>query len=1326
MPPALPSLANLSLVEPRATYYRPDPLTPREWIELLEEKSAYGSFSIYKNDAEELMRNAPEDIKRNEEVMTIAIMNNPEAIKHASVELRNDFDTVAIAVTSRWQTLKYASNRLKADKSIVFYSLETFDRDVSNLGDSYFAGSETPFTQASDTLKKNFDLLLDILETYKHLNGFVYRIFEEYEELKTMQNVLKCIAKDYTFFGLVEEEWKANAEYMKDVIETGVDVIRLLDRSTQMKNITAVRNAVSRSGLGLKFVAEDLRNIASTFYDERLVMGAIENTAEAVLHVLPKLDEEQSTILDESDTAVFDWDRFRIERKKALRNSDFMIKAVQRDRNVLEYAWSNSLYALNRNVGFCQMLLDSIPDTNSDGTRLNKEDEYDFVVYKFRSYEARDNIVFMETLLEQNPNYLAVSSDRLKNLPSFLADTVLQKSPLNIQYAGDVAKDNGVLMKDVVTRDGLALKFASFRLRWDKDVVMAAAEQNAFALQFVAPRPNEVFKFNHFEPILGEGEETYMNEWALRYKDKQAKLNLEDYMVDEGDGDGDREVESESEGEVEGEDPQERAERKRIKQGQIEALQERERYKMTTEDLYKTYEYNLDDFITTLRVSAVVETFPVLNESPIPTSKPTEEDKMFAMADVYMDKLSDVLDSWVYATLMQAYERQVDGSDSGLIPRPRKDQFSRDNIFLMDVRNEEDGKFYIDVLLQAHGNNELKKETLEEIAKYLNSVDLQELSNDMNIKTISLDNPLQPKKADTLDRQIITALKEDLQMDDEINTLALEKDPYSIGYIDDKWHTKNQRNKDLVVAAIDRQPLALEWASKKIRKDAKIVIMASDKNIEAFKFGLNTILKSNIDQWQALIYRALIEDTENTLQVLGRLEESAVAPKTDKKNSATEQDYRFLRTALEVNPDAIGILKSDQQSVVYANDNIIIPLLQDDGMLLRHFAMLKDQESGYKANSNHFGKMVSLGGDKYFICNERVRNLCMTAANSNGLCMKYFELLYPAADAKKAYNVEGPRSTVIKEHNEFVDDFQIAALKNNISAVRFLSSEYGIGNGSDIGKSKLAKLIADDPSGLKHLLFYGQSPYERRDIFSDQGNEEYNTDKIFKANSRFLADVLTLNTSAVNYMSASMMEYAESEIDVDSAKRLVNTNGLYLKTMPKFSNNEDVVRLAVLDNGDALDFAASRLNQNSGFRMLAAKTSVKYTLNVLENIQSDLVYQNTLMFDERVRKFAGLFKDPPLDYAENMSRDSMLLVYRQGARRLYDKGKELASENGQQLGELKKLWESIKELTSNSDSEKRYYARRKREDELAENLKKPRISAESSGASVLGAWVHCC
>ena len=62
------------------------------------------------------------------------------------------------------------------------------------------------------------------------------------------------------------------------------------------------------------------------------------------------------------------------------------------------------------------------------------------------------------------------------------------KNGIALRYASDRLKDNGDIIKLVVEKNGIALQYASDRLKDNDNIVKLAVEKNGIALQYASDR----------------------------------------------------------------------------------------------------------------------------------------------------------------------------------------------------------------------------------------------------------------------------------------------------------------------------------------------------------------------------------------------------------------------------------------------------------------------------------------------------------------------------------------------------------------------------------------------------------------------------------------------------------------------------------------------------------------------------------------------------------------------------------------------------------------------------------------------------------------------
>ena len=125
-------------------------------------------------------------------------------------------------------------------------------------------------------------------------------------------------------------------------------------------------------------------------------------------------------------------------------------------------------------------------------------------------------------LIEQNPEYLQLASDKLKG-DKYIAKKALCKDGLSFQYLSLFLQQNKKLALIAVENNGLAIQYFSKKLQLDKDIIKAAIIQNAEAYTFIPKETSEDVNFIINMIKINKDVYKYISENYIKYNNSIIK-----------------------------------------------------------------------------------------------------------------------------------------------------------------------------------------------------------------------------------------------------------------------------------------------------------------------------------------------------------------------------------------------------------------------------------------------------------------------------------------------------------------------------------------------------------------------------------------------------------------------------------------------------------------------------------------------------------------------------------------------------------------------------------------------------------------------------------
>lgn len=238
-----------------------------------------------------------EKFKDNKELVIKFIESNPNLvgkniIKNASDRLKDDEDVVSLAVINHATGFQYASNRLKNDKNFVKETIKKIDsylknkyKDVQNLDPEFIKYTENLIIlnilkNVSEELKNDKEILLSAISITPEA------IKEAGKELKNNRDfILEAIKIDSFVLYYVSSKFQNDKELVLEAVKQKSYV--LVTASNKLKNDKeVVLEAVKQNGYALSYASEELKN------DREVVMEAIKNDSGAIDYASEELQKE--------------------------------------------------------------------------------------------------------------------------------------------------------------------------------------------------------------------------------------------------------------------------------------------------------------------------------------------------------------------------------------------------------------------------------------------------------------------------------------------------------------------------------------------------------------------------------------------------------------------------------------------------------------------------------------------------------------------------------------------------------------------------------------------------------------------------------------------------------------------------------------------------------------------------------------------------------------------------------------------------------------------------------------------------------------------------
>lgn len=446
-------------------------------------------------------------LRKDRKLVLSAIYQNAKALQFADHSLRSDKELVLSAVRRDNQVFKYATLKLRRDKQTVLEAVTIFSGNLESA-DLSLENKKSLILSLVQKKPSTCDTLF--FSAGKHLKndkGFILHLLRK----------AKCAG---IFYDLNKHLWQD-----KEIVLFGVQRFgsNLANANTSLRNDRRiVMAAVKQDGDALQYASARLKN------DKSVVYSAIQQSSYAFLFASPSLRKDknimalfaakrhQGSLLYAQATEA---NRSRVleavkKRKIVLayvrdefkRDRDIVLAAVKKDGYSLRFAHKE----LQKDEEIVEAALKSLSKykgVNSSKKRSRAEvlanikknkDAYAFLEERFHKDKE---IVLASIEVSESFGYYHFDkiSKRLKKDQEVIwalinkaingkrTSSLNEKDPFNLlKYLHYISKPikNKTRLLRLLRKQGLALQYASTRLKKDRDVVRTAIKQNGEALAY--------------------------------------------------------------------------------------------------------------------------------------------------------------------------------------------------------------------------------------------------------------------------------------------------------------------------------------------------------------------------------------------------------------------------------------------------------------------------------------------------------------------------------------------------------------------------------------------------------------------------------------------------------------------------------------------------------------------------------------------------------------------------------------------------------------------------------------------------------------------------
>jgi hypothetical protein len=405
------------------------------------------------------------------------VLNDSNEMKNLPKDLQKDYDIIIASIRTTYTPLIWVS---KINKEIINYIFNNnkYNDEIYHILKCRYGH----ILENVDYYLKNNKKLIEILlifnsDTIKFaseeiLNDKIFWInniikYSQYidiitpylsDNLKDDDELIKIIINYNLYYKNIYHmsyRLKNNYKIMLQAITSNSLTLQFVSNKLQ-DNIDIVTEAVNKKGLTLKFASKNLQN------NKAVVLKAVANNGVALEFASKDLQNDKDVVL------------------KAVINDglalQFASKELQDDKDVVSQAINNDAVSLK----FASKNLQNDKDIVLPAIIKNG------LVLQFASKDLQNNIECVINAVSNYGGSLEFASKKLKNDKNVVSTAVINIG-IALQFASkELQDDNEIVINAIGNYGGLALEFASERLKNNKKIVFQAfkCDNNQFILYF--------------------------------------------------------------------------------------------------------------------------------------------------------------------------------------------------------------------------------------------------------------------------------------------------------------------------------------------------------------------------------------------------------------------------------------------------------------------------------------------------------------------------------------------------------------------------------------------------------------------------------------------------------------------------------------------------------------------------------------------------------------------------------------------------------------------------------------------------------------------------
>jgi hypothetical protein len=248
------------------------------------------------------------EIKRNHDIVKLAVQSQGEALEHACVRLRNKKQIVEVALENG-PALKWAGESFRKDKEVVMKAVK-YDRNALQYADESF--------------RKDKDVVLAAVKN----DGYALQYADE-SLRKDKEVVLAAVKNDGIALQYADESFRKDKEVVLAAVERNGYALQYADESFRKDKEVVLATVVDKDGWALQFADESLLK------DANFVSTAIDQSFDSLRFAHESLKKNREFVL----AAVMKHGMALIYADESFRkDKEVVLAAVKESGGALKYA----------------------------------------------------------------------------------------------------------------------------------------------------------------------------------------------------------------------------------------------------------------------------------------------------------------------------------------------------------------------------------------------------------------------------------------------------------------------------------------------------------------------------------------------------------------------------------------------------------------------------------------------------------------------------------------------------------------------------------------------------------------------------------------------------------------------------------------------------------------------------------------------------------------------------------------------------------------------------------------------------------------------------